>query len=267
MECVDSLRRPMQWWSQAALQMVSSIAARIPLQEPADAEPKLQHRTLPRYDYGWTKDGFKGGCMIDFPCILVYARTALWHAPSFPAPCTSPGAPGTPAQFHAGMAPAGCFLSEWSTWSECSATCGGGLSARNKTILQEPEPACPAGEQWRMDVRNITKGDCRLDNVEVSFCRGRCLSRTDVTLEEPYLQSVCDCCSYRLDPENPVRFLSLRCESGESEPVVLPIIHSCECTSCQGETRMISMNINSAFTALQLKQDSRIQQLCGKMNE
>lgn len=61
MECVDSLRRPMQWWSQAALQMVSSIAARIPLQEPADTEPKLQHRTLPRYDYGWTKDGFKGG--------------------------------------------------------------------------------------------------------------------------------------------------------------------------------------------------------------
>lgn len=35
---------------------------------------------------------------------------------------------------------AGCFLSEWSTWSECSATCGGGLSTRNKTILREQEP-------------------------------------------------------------------------------------------------------------------------------
>uniref|UniRef100_A0A3P8NP04 SCO-spondin n=1 Tax=Astatotilapia calliptera TaxID=8154 RepID=A0A3P8NP04_ASTCA len=86
-----------------------------------------------------------------------------------------------------------------------------------------------------VQVRNITKGDCRLDNVEVSFCRGRCLSRTDVILEEPYLQSVCECCSYRLDPNTPVRFLSLQCESGESEPVVLPVIHSCECTSCQGE--------------------------------
>uniref|UniRef100_A0A8C9VHG3 Subcommissural organ spondin n=1 Tax=Scleropages formosus TaxID=113540 RepID=A0A8C9VHG3_SCLFO len=84
------------------------------------------------------------------------------------------------------------------------------------------------------EVRNITKGDCRLDNVEVSYCRGRCLSRTDVILEEPYLQAACDCCSYRLDPDNPVRFLSLRCESGDSEPVVLPVIHSCECTSCQG---------------------------------
>lgn len=37
------------------------------------------------------------------------------------------------------LSAAGCFLSEWSTWSECSATCGGGLSIRNKTILQEPE--------------------------------------------------------------------------------------------------------------------------------
>uniref|UniRef100_A0A3Q3F4P0 SCO-spondin n=1 Tax=Labrus bergylta TaxID=56723 RepID=A0A3Q3F4P0_9LABR len=99
-----------------------------------------------------------------------------------------------------------------------------------KQFPGEPVPEC----RRYLQVRNITKGDCRLDNVEVSFCRGRCLSRTDVILEEPYLQSVCECCSYRLDPDNPVRFLSLRCESGESEPVVLPVIHSCECTSCQG---------------------------------
>ncbi|KAF3703311.1 SCO-spondin Precursor [Channa argus] len=299
--------------------------------------------------------------------------------------------------------PVGCLLSEWSPWSKCSATCGGGFSLRNKTVLREPEPggvactgpleqhtvcninsclpvdcewsswsqwstcsascgtgrqtstrvvlqphmyegapcegpdhrtticmapncACPVGERWRrgvsedvllcerscqdiyssspvncshstegcvcqeglyrntegvcvipalcpchdqgilqegevkveeagsccpvcrkqfpseplpecrryVQVRNITKGNCRLDNVEVSFCRGRCLSRTDVILEEPYLQSVCECCSYRLHPDNPVRFLSLVCENGENEPVVLPIIHSCECTSCQG---------------------------------
>uniref|UniRef100_A0A3Q3NA32 SCO-spondin n=1 Tax=Mastacembelus armatus TaxID=205130 RepID=A0A3Q3NA32_9TELE len=99
-----------------------------------------------------------------------------------------------------------------------------------KQFPDEPLPEC----RRYVQVRNITKGDCRLDNVEVSFCRGRCLSRTDVILEEPYLQSVCECCSYRLDPNKPVRFLSLQCESGESEPVVLPVIHSCECTSCQG---------------------------------
>lgn len=43
----------------------------------------------------------------------------------------------------------------------------------------EPEPEC----RRYIQVRNITKGDCRLENVEVSFCRGRCLSRTDVILE------------------------------------------------------------------------------------
>ncbi|XP_077410354.1 SCO-spondin [Vanacampus margaritifer] len=102
-------------------------------------------------------------------------------------------------------------------------------------VCRKPFPDEQAPECRRyVQVKNITKGNCRLDNVEVSFCRGRCLSRTDVILEEPYLRSVCECCSYRLDPDNPVRFLNLRCDSGESEPVVLPVIHSCECTSCQG---------------------------------
>ncbi|XP_061877506.1 SCO-spondin isoform X2 [Entelurus aequoreus] len=102
-------------------------------------------------------------------------------------------------------------------------------------VCRKHFPGEPVAECRRyVQVKNITKGDCRLDNVEVSFCRGRCLSRTDVILEEPYLRSVCDCCSYRLDPDTPVRFLNLQCDSGDSEPVVLPVIHSCECTSCQG---------------------------------
>ncbi|KAJ8374864.1 hypothetical protein SKAU_G00054440 [Synaphobranchus kaupii] len=102
-------------------------------------------------------------------------------------------------------------------------------------VCRKEFPGEPVAECRRYtEVRNITKGDCRLDNVEVSYCRGRCLSRTNVILEEPYLQAMCDCCSYRLDPHSPVRFLSLQCDSGETEPVVLPVIHSCECTSCQG---------------------------------
>ncbi|XP_073720146.1 SCO-spondin isoform X2 [Misgurnus anguillicaudatus] len=102
-------------------------------------------------------------------------------------------------------------------------------------VCRREYPEDPVAECRRYtEVRNITKGDCRLDNVEVSFCRGRCLSRIDVILEEPYLQAFCDCCSYRLDPQNPVRFLSLQCASGDTESVVLPVIHSCECTSCQG---------------------------------
>lgn len=56
----------------------------------------------------------------------------------------------------------------------------------------EPVPEC----RRYVQVRNITKGDCRLDNVEVSFCRGRCLSRTDVTLEVRGR----GCCSFRRQP-------------------------------------------------------------------
>lgn len=49
------------------------------------------------------------------------------------------------------------------------------------TVLPSGEPVAECRRY--VQVRNITKGDCRLDNVEVSFCRGRCLSRTDVILE------------------------------------------------------------------------------------
>ncbi|KAL0156102.1 hypothetical protein M9458_047348, partial [Cirrhinus mrigala] len=34
----------------------------------------------------------------------------------------------------------GCVVSGWSSWTDCSATCGGGVSLRRKTVLQEPEP-------------------------------------------------------------------------------------------------------------------------------
>ncbi|MEQ2268700.1 hypothetical protein XENORESO_011539, partial [Xenotaenia resolanae] len=99
-----------------------------------------------------------------------------------------------------------------------------------KLFPGEPEAEC----KRYVEVRNITKGGCRLDNVEVSFCRGRCLSWTDVIMEEPHLRSECECCSYKLDLIKPVRFLSLQCDSGESEQVFLPVITSCECTSCHG---------------------------------
>lgn len=54
--------------------------------------------------------------------------------------------------------------------------------------------------------------------------------------QEPYLQSQCDCCSYRLDPDSPVRILNLLCPDGHTEPVVLPMIHSCQCSACQGRS-------------------------------
>ncbi|CAK7295104.1 SSPO [Vulpes lagopus] len=84
------------------------------------------------------------------------------------------------------------------------------------------------------ELRNLTKGPCYLDQVEVSYCAGYCPSSTNVMPEEPYLQSQCGCCSYSLDPESPVRILNLRCPGGRTEPVVLPAIRSCQCSACLG---------------------------------
>ncbi|XP_077125438.1 SCO-spondin-like [Ranitomeya variabilis] len=106
----------------------------------------------------------------------------------------------------------------------------GGCCPVCRRLIEDGSPVC----KLHTEVRNITKGGCYLENVEVHFCRGQCSSWTNVLAEEPYLQTMCDCCSYRLDPESPVKILNLRCEDGEEEPVVLPMIHSCECTGCQG---------------------------------
>lgn len=103
-------------------------------------------------------------------------------------------------------------------------------------LLWEKNISVVHGDEKVSPIEVVLRFDCLLHILSFIVSRG-------VSGQEPYLQSVCDCCSYRLDPEKPVRFLSLKCESGESEPVVLPIIHSCECTSCQGESHVVSMNV------------------------
>ncbi|XP_068939311.1 SCO-spondin-like [Petaurus breviceps papuanus] len=129
--------------------------------------------------------------------------------------------------------------------SFCARNCPPMVCAQGEIKVQKPDSCCPVCQQEALEepsvsckhlteLRNITKGSCHLHQVEVSYCSGHCPSSTNVIPEEPYLQSVCDCCSYLLDPVNPVRILSLRCPGGDTEPVVLPVIHSCQCSACQG---------------------------------
>uniref|UniRef100_A0ABM5GM22 SCO-spondin n=1 Tax=Pogona vitticeps TaxID=103695 RepID=A0ABM5GM22_9SAUR len=125
----------------------------------------------------------------------------------------------------------------------CEADCPPLTCLEDEAKVQEPPSCCPVCRKelpeqpphcrHYTERRNITKGSCFLAEVEVSYCRGWCASHTNVIPEEPYLQTLCECCSYRLDPVSPVRILNLRCQDGETEPVVLPVIHGCECSSCQ----------------------------------
>ncbi|XP_048069099.1 SCO-spondin [Ursus arctos] len=129
--------------------------------------------------------------------------------------------------------------------SVCTQHCAPLTCAQGEVIVQEPGSCCPTCRQEILEeqpascrhlteLRNLTKGPCYLEQVEVSYCSGHCPSSTNVMPEEPYLQSQCGCCSYSLDPESPVRILTLRCPGGRTEPVVLPAIRSCQCSACLG---------------------------------
>ncbi|XP_055489392.1 LOW QUALITY PROTEIN: SCO-spondin [Leucoraja erinacea] len=127
----------------------------------------------------------------------------------------------------------------------CSAGCPPLYCLEGYVKVVDPGQCCPVCRKEVPDdsstmclryteMRNISKGHCRLENVLVNSCTGSCLSQVQVIPEEPYLQSQCECCSYRLHPDNPVQFINLQCENGDVESIVLPVIHSCECSSCQG---------------------------------
>ncbi|XP_035664469.1 SCO-spondin-like [Branchiostoma floridae] len=143
----------------------------------------------------------------------------------------------------------------WGTWSACDATCGGGKQTRTRTctarthccdyacpgLSLEQQPCniqdCPTTSpscQVHTEVRNLTHNSCVADNVQVSFCTGKCPSYTQINVMQPYYQTVCECCTFTLDALQPVRFVELDCGNGEKETTVLPRIERCDCIACAG---------------------------------
>lgn len=50
-------------------------------------------------------------------------------------------------------------------------------------MLPPSPPEEPASCRHLTELRNLTKGPCRLDLVEVSYCSGHCRSSTNVMTE------------------------------------------------------------------------------------
>lgn len=97
------------------------------------------------------------------------------------------------------LQPIDCILSDWSSWSDCSATCGGGRQFRTRTILQPSENAgiaCPPQSLLREERECNTDNcppapvprDCKLsDWSEYSACSVTCgggkMTKTRTILE------------------------------------------------------------------------------------
>ena len=60
--------------------------------------------------------------------------------------------PSTTQECNTQGCPVDCVVSDWSDWSDCTATCGGGTQFRTRTVLVEPAnggAACPVLEEQR----------------------------------------------------------------------------------------------------------------------
>lgn len=105
------------------------------------------------------------------------------------------------------------------------------------------------GEKCQMltEHKNLTVTNnsetCTSEETRINFCRGGCLSETIISNQEPYIDQVCNCCTYKLDEINPVTFIQYLCPVSKKKlQGMIPNVIDCICQTC-GE------NLNSNLSA------------------
>jgi len=82
------------------------------------------------------------------------------------------------------------------------------------------QSSCSMITEYRNLTSKVFKGAdssqliCTAKNVKVNQCGGGCNSKIVVKSEDPYIEQICQCCTYELDPIEPVRFIDYECTGG-----------------------------------------------------
>ena len=98
---------------------------------------------------------------------------------------------------------------------------GDQIGSDKKNIVSPTfQNSCSMITEYRNLTSKVFKGAdssqliCTAKNVRVNQCGGGCTSKIVVKSEDPYIEQICQCCTYELDPIEPVRFIDYECTGG-----------------------------------------------------
>ena len=152
--------------------------------------------------------------------------------------------------------PIDCEMNEWSPWSQCSATCGGGTRTRTRTVKKNSEHGgktcgkdfeeeecnkkpCPVNcklNEWS------TWSECKVDDAVAARCGGGTRTRTRTIKEKAQHGGTCD---VELEEKQecgagtwvPMSTCDAKCGGGKITETFLPITLGPNCNHKEGATR------------------------------